>query len=97
MELEQLRLLVVGREQVGFAIGSGGGTVDDKVGEDDERDARESSPQPGRRLRGGKVTGRRETGRKETRKKEMGGKTNGSKEMGVGETVSKESGGGRRR
>ena len=24
------------------------GTVDDKVGEDDERDARESSPQPGR-------------------------------------------------
>ena len=30
-----------------------GGAVDDKVGEDDERDARESSPQPGRRLRGG--------------------------------------------
>ena len=27
------------------------GTVDDKVGEDDERDARESSPQRGRRLR----------------------------------------------
>ena len=62
VELEQLRLLVVavvGREQVGCASGSGGGSVDDKVGEDDEGDARESSPQPGRRLRGGKVTGRR--------------------------------------
>ena len=50
VELEQLRLLVVavvGREQVGGASGSGGGTVDDKVGEDDERDASESSPQPG--------------------------------------------------
>ena len=35
------------------------------MGEDDERDARESSPQPGRRLTRGKVTGRRETGRKE--------------------------------
>ena len=35
MELEQLRLLivaVVGREQVVCASGSGGGTVDDKVG-----------------------------------------------------------------
>ena len=64
VELEQLRLLVVavvGREQVGYASGSGGGTVD-KVGEDDERDAMESSPQPGRRLRGGKVTCRREQG-----------------------------------
>ena len=63
-ELDQLRLLVVamvGREQVGCASGSGGGTVDDKVGED-ERDDRESSPQPGRRLRGGKVTGHRKTG-----------------------------------
>ena len=56
-------MAVVGREQVGCASGSGGGTVDDKVGEDDEIDARESSPQPGGRLRGGKVTGRRETGR----------------------------------
>ena len=85
VELEQLKLLVVamvGREQVGCASGSGGGTVDDKVGEDDERDARESSPQPGRRLRGGKVTGRRETGRKEKGMKEMGEKTNGSKERG---------------
>ena len=97
-------MAVVGREQVGCASGSGGGTVDDKVGEDDERDARESSPQPGRRLRGDKVTGRRETGRKETgrretggkmtRRKEVGGTTNGSKERGVGETVAKESVGG---
>ena len=78
-------MAVVGREQVGCACGSdGGGTVDERVGEDDGRDARKSSPQPGRRLRGGKVTGRRETGRKETRRKEMGGKTNGSKEKGVG-------------
>ena len=40
VELEQLRLLVVamvGREQVGCASGSGGGTVHDKVGEDNER------------------------------------------------------------
>ena len=107
VDLEQLRLLVVamvGREQVGCVSGSGEGTVDDRVMEDDERDARESSPQPGRRLRGDNVTGRRETGRKETgrrergrketRRKEMGGKTNGSKEMGVGETVAKESGEG---
>ena len=82
MELEQLRLLVVavvGREQVGCASGSGGGTVDDKLGEDDERDARESSPQSGRRLRGSKVTGRRETGHKETRRKEMGGKESGAR------------------
>ena len=105
VELEQLRLLcvaVVGREQVGCASGSGWGTVD-KVGEGDERDARESSLKPGRRLRGGKVTGRwetgrketgcRETGRKETRRKEMEGKTYGSKERGVRETVGKESGG----
>ena len=45
VELEQLRLLVVamvGREQMDCASGSGGGTVDDNVGEDDERDARES-------------------------------------------------------
>ena len=107
VELEQLRVLivaVVGMEQVGCASGSGGGTVDDKVGEDDERHARESSPQLGRRLTGSKVTGRRETGRKETEhretgrketgRKEMGGKTNGSKERGVGETVTKETGGG---
>ena len=69
VELEQLRLLIVAmveREQVGCASGSGQGTVDEKLGEDDEKDARESSPQSGRRLRGGKVTGRKETGRKET-------------------------------
>ena len=42
------------------------GTVYDKVGEDDERDARESSTQPGKRLRGGNVTSCRETGHKET-------------------------------
>ena len=51
VELEELRLLVeamVGREQGGCASSSGGGTVDDKVGKD-TRDARESSPQPGRK------------------------------------------------
>ena len=40
VELEQLRQLIVAvmeREQVGCASGSGGGTVDEKVGEDDER------------------------------------------------------------
>ena len=68
------------------ASSSGGGTVDDKEGKD-TRDVRESSPQPGRKLRGGKVTGRRETGRKGT-----GGKTTGVKERGVGETGGKEKG-----
>ena len=41
VDLEKLRLLVVavvGRKQVGGASGSGGGTVDDKVGENDERE-----------------------------------------------------------
>ena len=57
-----------------------GGTVDDKVGEDDERDARESTPQPGRRLRGGKVTcypvsyaipvGKRDVERQDERRRE---------------------------
>ena len=79
---------MVGREQVGCASGSSGGTPDDKVGEDDKRYARESSPHPGRRLRGGKLTGRTETGRKETR-----GKTTGAEERGVGETGTKEMGG----
>ena len=91
VELEELRLLVVamvGREQGGCASSSGGGTVDDKVGKD-TRDARESSPQPGRKLRGGKVTGRRETGRKEMGRKGTGGKTTGVKERGVGETGGK--------
>ena len=78
VELEQLRLLVVavvGKKNVGCASASdGGGGAVDKVGEDDERDARESSPQPGKRLRGGKVTGHRETGRKETGRRETGRK-----------------------
>ena len=94
VELEELRLLVVamvGREQGGCASSSGEGTVDDKVGKD-TRVARESSPQPGRKLRGGKVTGRRETGRKETGRKGTGGKTTGVKERGVGETGGKEKG-----
>ena len=91
VELEELRLLVVamvGKEQGGCASSSRGGTVDDKVGKD-TRDARESSPQPGRKLRGGKVTGCRETGRKETGRKGTGGKTTGVKERGVGETGGK--------
>ena len=86
-------MAVVGREQVGCASCSGGGTVDDKVGEDDERDARESSPQPGRRLRGGKVTGCRETGRKETGCRETGRKKTGHRETGRKETRRKEMGG----
>ena len=40
---------------------------DDKVGESNERDAKEDLPLSGRRLRGGKVTGRKETGCKDTR------------------------------
>ena len=86
------------QEDVSYSLfGTGGlcqwfrwGTVDDKVGEDDERYARESSPQPGRRVRGSKVTGRRETGRKATGRKETGRKTTGAKERGVGETGTKE-------
>ena len=53
------------------------------------RDARESSPQPGRKLRGGKVTGRRETGRKETGRKGTGGR---QPEKGVGEMGGKTTG-----
>ena len=53
-----------------------------KWGEGDEKDARESSPQPGRRLRGDKATGWKEAGRKETEQKEMGQKTIRTKEMG---------------
>ncbi|KAI0238044.1 hypothetical protein LSAT2_011326 [Lamellibrachia satsuma] len=94
VELVELKLLVVamvGREQGGCTISSGGGTVDDKVGKY-TRYARESSPQPGRKLRGVKVTGRRETGRrgKEKGVGETGGKTTGVKERGVGETRAKE-------
>ena len=58
-----------------------GGGLDDKVGEDDEIDARLSSPQPRRKQRGNKVTGHKETGRKETGRKE-----NGRKETEVTET-----------
>ena len=79
VELEELRLLVVamvGREQGCCASSSGRGKVDDKVGKDTTY-ARESSPQPGRKLRGGKVTGCKETGRKGT-----GGKTTEVKERG---------------
>ena len=60
VELEQLKLLVVavvGREEDGGCSDSVGGTVD-KVGEDDERNARESSPQPLRRSRGCKLVER---------------------------------------
>ena len=52
VEMKQLRQLIValvGREVVGCASGSGGGTVDDKIAAGDEKDARESSTQPGRR------------------------------------------------
>ena len=51
-QLSQLVLALVGREEVGCASGSGGGvgTVDDKVGEGDEKYAIDSSPQTGRRM-----------------------------------------------
>ena len=94
VELEELRLLVVamvGREQGSCAGSSGEGTVDDKVGKD-TRDVRESSQQPGRKLRGGKVTGSRETGRKETGRKGTGGKTTGVKKRGAWETGGKDKG-----
>ena len=39
------------------------------MGEDDERDARESSPQPGRRMRGGKV---QVVGRQDVRRRDVG-------------------------
>ena len=51
-------MALVGREEVGCARGSGGGTVDDKVGEGDESQARVSSPEPEISLRGGKMSGR---------------------------------------
>ena len=106
VELEQLRQLIVariGREEVGCANCSGGETVDDKAGEDDERDSRESSPQSGRRLRGSKMTDHKETacketerkekGRKETGVTETGGKITGVKEKGGKETGAREMGG----
>ena len=42
MELEQVRMVVVamvGRDKLSYASGSSGGTIHNKVGEDDERDA----------------------------------------------------------
>ena len=104
VEMERLRLLVVAlveREDVGCASGSSGGTVDDKVGEGDEVGARESSHQPGRRLKGYKVTGWKETGRNETGRKETGGKTlktkdTRGKETGAAVPGAKETGGRRR-
>ena len=80
-----------GKGTGGCASSSGGGTVDDKLGID-TRDARESSPQPGRKLRGGKMTGSRETGRKETGRKGTVGKTTGVKERGAGEKGGKDKG-----
>ena len=77
---------------MGCASGSGGMTVDDKVGEGDKKDARESSPQPVIRLRGGKVTGRNEVGRMEMGRKRMRTKETGGKETGVKETGTKETG-----
>ena len=75
---------------MGCVSGSGGGTVNDKVGGSDERDARENSPQSGRRLRGRKVTGwkdtvRNETGTEDTERKdkEMGGKATREKEYEI--------------
>ena len=85
-----------GRKEVGCTSGSGGGTVDDKAGEGDERDARESSPETGRRLRGGKLTGRKETGCKETGRKTMRAKETGGDETGakaLGAQYSQEMGG----
>ena len=49
-----------------------GGTVDDKVGEDDKRCARESSSQPGRRLRRGKVVGTQDVRRWDIRGQDVG-------------------------
>ena len=76
VEMDRLRqpvVALVGREEVGCATGTGKGTVDPKVGEGDERDATESSSQPGNRLTGGDDTVLKETERKETGRKETGG------------------------
>ena len=71
------------------------------MGEDNERDARENSSQPVRRLRGGTVTGGKETGRKETGgqdtrvkamgMREMGGDAKGTKVSGVKATGAQDS------
>ena len=85
--LSHLVLTLLGTEEVGCVSDSGGATVNDKMGGSNERNARENSPQPGRRLRGGKVTGWKETARKETgtedterKDKEMGAKATREKE-----------------
>ena len=72
--VEAARCALVGREEVDCACGSGEETANKKVGEGDERDARESLPHTGRTLRRGKVTGRKETGGKETGRKETKGR-----------------------
>ena len=56
--------------------------MDDIVVEGGGRYARESLPQPGRRLRGGKVTRRKETGRDGTGQKETEGKATRTKALG---------------
>ena len=54
---DQLILALVRKDQVGCINELGDKAVDDKVRSDDERDARENSHQPGRRLRRGHATG----------------------------------------
>ena len=49
-----------------------GGIADDEVGEDDDRDARESSPLLGRGLRGGKVVGRQDIRRRDVGRWDIG-------------------------
>ena len=48
VETDQLKQLA-GKEEVGCVSDLGGKAEDDKVRRDNERDARRSSPQPGRR------------------------------------------------
>ena len=75
MEMDPLRQLIsalVGRDEVCCARCSCGGQWIIKWGRD-EREARERSPQTGRRRRIGKVAVRMETGRKVKGRKEMGG------------------------
>ena len=54
-----------GKRWVVPVVPVGGGSVDDKVERDDERNDRESSPQPRRRLKGDRMEGdvRRRNGR----------------------------------
>ena len=83
---------LVEREEVSCASGSGGSggrVMDGKMGEGDERGARENSPQSGRRLRVDRMTGPKEKGRKETRHKETGSNEKGAKETGASETAGK--------